>query len=233
MNISEIFQFDESREFPYYKENPKIKKSQWLILLLSIPISMGCYARLSSVSEILAALVFCLVMLIPILYFSNWDYNLLFYKPTKNEIILAVILFICYMIYSFTVGGLLESLGLSGTGRTDVIINISTTIGLLFAMMAEELAKFIILMFFMRIFYKFINKTNKSFLLASIITVIVFAFMHYVPGTTIASILVLQGLGSIFEFYGYFKTKNVLVPYLCHLFTDMSIFLMVLTGLVH
>ena len=65
-----------------------------------------------------------------------------------------------------------------------------------------------------------------------IIVLVFFAFLHYDPSSTsIASVLLLQGLGSLVEMYGYAKTKNLLVPYMSHLFTDAFSFIIIMMGL--
>ena len=90
-----MFNLSNDRDFPYYNENPKMSKIGWLILLICIPVSYYFYVTVTSISnEILGSLVFLLVLLIPTLYFSNWDYSLIFQKPTKNELILAVLMFL-------------------------------------------------------------------------------------------------------------------------------------------
>ena len=40
-----------------------------------------------------------------------------------------------------------------------------------------------------------------------------------------------QGFGSIFEFFAYFKTKNILVSYICHYATDFLLYMGVIFGL--
>ena len=95
--------------------------------------------------EIIGSIVFCLIMLLPLLYFSNWDYSLIFRKPTKNEIILGVLLFLGYMVYSLIVGTVLDTFSLSGmslSSASSMGINVESTIGLIFSMIGEELFKF-------------------------------------------------------------------------------------------
>ena len=76
--------FNETRDFPYYKNNPRIPKIGWAILLLAVPISFLLYMIIGSSSEFLGSVAFCFTMLIPLLYFSNWDYKLIFQKPDRN-----------------------------------------------------------------------------------------------------------------------------------------------------
>lgn len=229
--MSEFFKFeDTSRDFPYYRHNPKISKGAWIVLLLAVPISFLVYAIFSIEHEIIGSILFVLVLLIPLMYFSNWDFSLIFHKPTKSEIRLAVLLFIGYMIYAIAVGEVLDLIGQSSTVSGDYFgVNWEMLFSLVFSMLAEELVKFIPLMFFMRLLYKFTNNRKLSIVVSTAVILIFFGLLHYDPGITpIMSVLVIQGLGSIFELYGYIKTKNLFVPYLCHLLTDGFIFLLML-----
>lgn len=232
MNLKKYFQYDEPRDFPYYNHNPRLSKKAWLALLLSVPIAYIAYVASMS-NELVSSILFCFIMLIPLLYFSKWDYNLLFKKPTKNEILLAALMFICYMIYAILMGAALEYLGVPSADTSaveDSTYNIISLISLIFSMMGEELLKFIPLMFFMRLFFKFSKNRNVSFAVSSVIIMIFFGLLHY-DFISIANCLLIQGLGTIFELYGYYKTKNLLVPYFSHLFTDVFIMIIVLIGL--
>lgn len=223
--------FDEERDFPYYRHNPRISKGAWFVLLLLIPLSYIAYI-LFSFDELLSSIIFCMVLLIPLLYFSNWDYRLIFHKPTKNEIILAVLMFVIYMVYSIAMASALEMFNLLPVDETPLNLNIISLVSLLFSMMGEELLKFIPLMFFMRVFFKYTNKRNLSFVSSMVIVLIFFAFLHFDPSSTsIASVLLLQGVGSLVEMYGYEKTKNLFVPYMSHLFTDAFSFILIMLGI--
>lgn len=224
--------FDETRDFPYYKHNPRLSKKAWVTLILLFPIALSVYDFIPTNSEIISSMAFCLVLLIPILYFSNWDYTLLFKKLERNEIILAVLMFAGYMVYSLIVGTALDAANLSGTGLDQaLVINLESTVALIFSIMAEELIKFIPLMFFLRLFYKYTNNRNLSIAISSTIIMIGFGLLHYEPPySTLISVLALQGFGTIFELYGYIRTKNVLVPYISHLLTDAVVFILIMLG---
>ena len=230
MNIKKYFQYDETRDFPYYNHNPRLSKKAWLALMLTVPVAYIAYIA-SMTNELVSSILFCFIMLIPLLYFSKWDYELLFKKPTKNEILLAALMFIGYMTYSILMGSALEYIGVpSAPVDEGPAYNIISLISLIFSMMGEELLKFIPLMFFMRLFYKISNRRNISFAASSVIIMIFFGLLHY-DATSIANCLLLQGLGTVFELYGYYKTKNLLVPYLSHIFTDAFIMIMFLIGI--
>ena len=98
-------------------------------------------------------------------------------------------------------------------------------------MMGEELLKFIPLMFLMRVVYKFSNNLKLAVVISVTIVLIVFGLIHYwPPSNTLVSVLLLQGLGSMFEMYGYIKTKNIFVPYISHFLTDAVSFILILSG---
>lgn len=236
MITMKFLKFDDSIDFPFYDENPRISKKGWFILLISIPLSLVLYAVVSKVtdSSILAGMAFCFTMLIPILYFAKWDYGLMFRKPTKSEIMLAVLMFIGYMLYCIVISHFLDEFGLSGVARagSTMGITIESTLGLIFSMMAEELLKFIPLMFLMRVVYKYTHKRRLAIVTSTAIVLFIFGLMHYNPPyLTIASVLAIQGAGSFFDMYGYLRTKNLFVPYITHLLTDGIIFILILLGL--
>lgn len=225
--------FDESRDFPYYNHNPRISKTAWLVLLFCVMFSFLMYGIIGGFSEFAGSIFFCFTMLIPLLHYSNWDYSLFLRKPPKNELILAVLMFIGYMVYAIVVGGVLDYFALSGVSNPDVSINWESVVSLVFSMMGEELVKFIPLMFFMRFVYKFTNNRRLAIIISSVIVLVGFGLIHYdYPNNTIYSILILQGLGTVFELYGYLKTKNIFVPYISHILTDATIFILLLSGLV-
>jgi hypothetical protein len=194
--MMKFLEFDESRDFPFYMHNPRISVGGWLVLLLSVPISFLAYAIVGLESELIGSVLFCFIMLIPLLYFSKWDYSLIFRKPTKNEIILAILLFAGYMIYSICVGSVLDIFGLAGAPIStpeELGVTVESTVGLIFSMMAEELLKFIPLMFFMRLIYKFTENLKLSVSISVAIVLVVFGLLHYMPPmNTLVSVLLFQ-----------------------------------------
>ena len=232
--MSEFFKFeDTSRDFPYYRHNPKLSKTAWIVLLLAIPISFIVYAIIGSEDEIIGSIAFALVLLLPLLYYSNWDLSLMFRKPSRKEIRLAILLFIGYMIYAILVGGIIDAFTQTAEASSDYLgVSWEMLFGLIFSMLAEELVKFIPLMFFMRLIYKYTNNRKAAVIVSTIIILGFFGILHYDPPEfPLISVLAIQGFGSIFELYGYIKTKNIFVPYMSHLFTDATIFLLILIGI--
>lgn len=232
--MSEFFKFeDPSRDFPYYKHNPRLSKTAWIVLLLCIPLSFIVYGIIGSENEVIGSIFFALVLLLPLLYFSNWDLSLIIRMPTRKEIGLAVLLFIGYMIYAIVVGGIIDAFTQTAEASSDYLgVTWEMFFGLLFSMLAEELVKFIPLMFFMRLIYKYTDNRKLAIVVSTIIILGFFGLLHYDPPEfPLISVLAVQGFGSIFELYGYIKTKNMVVPYLSHLLTDGLIFFLILIGI--
>lgn len=232
--MSEFFNFeDTSRDFPFYKHNPKLSKMAWVVLLASIPIAFVLYSVISLESEFIGSLVFCLTMLIPLLYYCNWDLYLIFHAPSRNELKLAIILFIVYIIYAIAMDTIIGAFSQPSEVSPEAIgVTAEMTVSLIYSMMGEELVKFIPLMFFMRLIYKYSNNRKLSIVISTIIVLISFGLLHYTPGfTSLISVMLIQGFGSLSEIYGYLKTKNLFVPYITHLLTDGVIFMLMLIGI--
>lgn len=228
--MSEIswFNFEnKDLDFPIYKKNPHVPKWGWIVLLIAM--LAGFIFMIGS--SIFAALLSLLIILIPLLYFLKWDYKAIFQKPKAKDIGLAVALFVGYIIYSLLMGTALEYLGIAGGDLVDYATMTWMSIPpLFFSLMSEELIKFIPFMFFMRVIYKYSNNRKLSVIVSMIIVMIFFASLHALDFNMFLFAIFIQGLGSIFEFIGYIKTKNILISYITHLCTDVFIFILIILG---
>ncbi|MBE6047744.1 MAG: CPBP family intramembrane metalloprotease, partial [Clostridium sp.] len=79
--------------------------------------------------------------------------------------------------------------------------------------------------------YKKTSNRKKSIILSSIIVMLVFGLLHINTFGNIIQILFIQGLGSIFQLYGYLKTKNILIPIFVHLLINCSSWIPLLLGI--
>ena len=143
-----------------------------------------------------------------------------------------MLLFAGYMIYSLALLAVLEQFrivggDLVGESRVTVI----SLFPLVFTLMTEELIKFIPFMFFLRVGYKYSHNRKMSVVVAMLLVMAFFATLHAFNFNMLIFALFIRGLGSIFEFIGYIKTKNILISYITHLCTDVFIFTIVLLGL--
>lgn len=230
MSNDDYFNFEnEDRDFPFYKKNPHVPKSGWIVLIVASIVGMLMQGLTGN--EILDGILFILIVLVPVLYYLKWDYTAIFQKPKSKEVLLAIGLFAGYMIYSLAVGSVLDYYGWSATPTiAENSLNIASIVALLFSLMGEELIKFVPFMLFLRILYKYSNNRKLSVVVSMLIVMVFFALLHAMDFRSLFSVLVLQGLGSIFEFIGYIKTKNIMVSYITHLCTDVFIFALIMMG---
>ena len=151
--------------------------------------------------------------------------------PSRRDILLAVALFIGYMIYSIAMSAVLEQFGIVSSGTVDPgSVTVMTLVTSIFSLMGEEFLKFIPFMFFLRVIYKYSNNRKISVIISVAIVMVMFACLHAYNPIMLIFALFIQGFGSIFEFYGYIKTKNIFVCYLTHLLTDWFVFVIMLLG---
>lgn len=225
------FKFENKNlDFPVYNKNPHIPKSGWIVLFIAMVVGFLMPGSLGN--EMLEAILFCFIILIPLLYYLKWDYNAIFQKPKFKEVLLAVGLFAGYMIYVVVVGGVLDYFSLTGTSTIDsATLTFASIPPLLFSLMGEELVKLIPFLFFLRVFYKYSDNRKLSVVVSMLLVMIFFGLLHLMDLQSLPSVLIMQGLGSIFEFYGYIKTKNVFISYITHLLTDVFIFMMVILNI--
>ncbi len=226
-----FFRFEKGdRDFPFYKDNPKISQNGWFVLLGSVVISFLLYIIISN--ELVSSIVFPLIMLIPLLFFLRGNIKLLFTKLSSNDFALVLVLFVGYMIYALVMGEFLSYIGLVGTevgGENQV--SWFSTFTLIFSLMGEELLKLIPFLFLLKVFFNFTNKRRLSVLISMILVMVGFGLMHASDISLIPSVIIIQGFGSIFEFLAYFRSKNLLMSYLTHLITDVCIFILTMAGL--
>ncbi len=230
MSNVDYFKFEnKSLDFPIYKKNPHVSKLGWVVLFFAS--IFGFLIQGFSGSELLDGIMFMAIILIPLLYFLNWDYKAIFQKPKSKEIALAIALFVGYIIYAGLMSNALDYFSMNSTPTIEEnAITAMSLIPLVFSLMGEELIKFIPFIFFLRLFYKYSNNRKLSIIASMILVMVFFGFLHVMDVESIVGSLLLQGAGSIFEFYGYIKTKNILISYITHLCTDVFIFIIIILG---
>ena len=228
-NVDYINFENKNLDFPIYKKNPHVSKLGWFVLFFAS--IFGFLIQGFSGSELLDGIMFMAIILIPLLYFLNWDYKAIFQKPKSKEIALAIALFVGYIIYAGLMSNALDYFSMNSTPTIEEnAITAMSLIPLVFSLMGEELIKFIPFIFFLRLFYKYSNNRKLSIIASMILVMVFFGFLHVMDVESIVGSLLLQGAGSIFEFYGYIKTKNILISYITHLCTDVFIFIIIILG---
>ena len=219
---------DRDYDFPFYNKNPYITKRGWLVLFFAFFIGFF----LATSEKFIISIIGCILLIVSVLYFLKWDYKAILRMPSRNDILLAVVLFIAYILYTLAMDSILAQFGIISSGTVDpTSFSVMTSFEFIFWVLGEEFIKFIPLMFFLRVLYKYTNNRKLSIIISVALVMLMFASMHAFNYVMLIYAVFIQGFGSIFEFYGYIKTKNIIVPFLSHLFTDEFILLMVLLGL--
>ena len=220
---------DRDYDFPFYNKNPYIPKWGWIVLFFVFFV--GFFLSISV--KIHFSILGCIVLIVPILYFLKWDYKAIFRMPSRRDLVLVVALFVGYMLYALVVGSILDQVGIVSSGTVDPeSIDVMSLVNSIFSILGEEFIKFIPFMFFLRVIYKYSNNRKLSVIVSVALIMVMFASIHAYNPVMFLFALCIQGFGSIFEFYGYIKTKNIVIPYLCHLITDEFIFIISLLGFI-
>ncbi len=230
MTVIDRFKFeDEGYDFPFYNKNPYIPKWGWVVLFVAFIVG----TILAVISGNLPFIILgCIVFIVPVLYFLKWDYKAIFRMPSRKDLVLIVALFVGYIVYGMVMEMILKQFGIVSPGTMgSEPVTIMTLVTSIFSLMGEEFFKFIPFIFFLRVIYKLSNNRKLSVIISVAIIMVMFACFHAYNPTMLIFALFIQGFGSIFEFYGYIKTKNILVPYLTHLLTDEIIFIIALLGI--
>ena len=230
MTVINRFKFeDEGYDFPFYNKNPYIPKWGWVVLFVAFIVG----TILAVITQKLPLIILgCIVFIVPLLYFLKWDYKAIFRVPSRKDLVLIVALFVGYIVYGMVMGMILKQFGIVSPGTMgSESVTVMTLVTSIFSLMGEEFFKFIPFIFLLRVIYKFSNNRKLSVILSVAIIMVMFACFHAYNPTMLIFALFVQGFGSIFEFYGYIKTKNLLVPYLTHLLTDEIIFIIALLGI--
>ena len=224
MNQIDYFEFEyKDKDFPFYNSNPPISFKGWILLFFAFLLGLLFILGSSMGAEIKA----CIVLIIPVLYLLNWDYELIFQKPKAKDILLAIGLFIGYVLYSF----LLFNLFANHNAPLGGPVTFMSMLPLIFSVMAEEFIKFIPFIFLLNVFYKYSQNRKLSIIISALLIMIFFAFIHSFNLALFISAIFFQGIGSIFEFIGYIKTKNLLIPYITHICTDIFFVLLIMFGI--
>lgn len=208
-------------DFPAYKKNPYIPKKGWIVLFIAMILGL----IVSSFFNVVVSIISVLIILIPLLYYLKWDYKAIFQVPNGKEVLLAVGLFIGYVIYALVLGMLLTTVNI----HPPEVVQVFTLLDIppmIFSLMTEELVKFIPFIFLLRICYKYSDNRKLSIILSVLIVMIFFGAIHADSLESLLFTIPIQGFGSIFEFIGYIKTKNLIVSYITHLCTDIAIILL-------
>ena len=228
--MSDFFKFeDENTDIPFYKGNPRLSLLDWGVVVFALVLSIVLLnVRLPLNSSEFAMLIF-LVLTLPALYICHGKWDLFFRKPKRGDIKLIVLCLVGYYVYTFVITGLLGFMGLetNPSGVLDSNMDLLFWITTLCQLMGEEFFKILMFIVFVALTYHFTKDRKISIYVGLVVICLAFGLVHYNAYGSLAQILLIQGLGSLFEMYAYLKTKNVVVTYLLHVIMDAIPFILV------
>ena len=222
----DFFNFEDKKyDIPFYNNNPKISKFAWLILWIAMVIGYLSHLTVDSYIGIpFEGIMLCFILLIPVLYYLNWDYKAIFRKPSLNDLMWAVGMALTFVVYSTACTYLFSFAGINEGKIPLLAVNLANDFAsFIFLLMGEELIKFILFAFFLCILYKFSSNRKPSIVVSMFITVMIFGLIHAIPTGFYVTGFLVQGLGSLVHMFLYVKTKNVFVCYISHILTDTII----------
>ena len=227
-NLKKKFEFlEDGIDFPFYNDNPKLSTREWgLIAVALIIFTVLCFIK--GIPKTIHAALYFLVMIIPAIYICKGNYSLFFKKPKLRDIITIVLCLVGYLVYSILVFATLSSLGyqMANNASSALNINLMFYVTMLFQLVGEEFFKIFILLIVMYLVYKSTNNRNLSIYIGIIATLLVFGLAHFAAyDGRILQVLLIQGLGTIFNLYAYMKTKNFIVTYIIHVLIDSFSFM--------
>ena len=220
------------KDIPFYNNIPKLAKLDWAILTGSVLLLIGFLTIIPLPSEYLS-ISFFLLGLLPALYICKGKYNIFFKKISLKDIKLIILLLIGMYIYSIVMGAVIVRLtgSIAGHSEMNTVPSLIFVISMIIQIFGEEFFKIFLLLILMYLVYRFTNNYKSSIIIGLIGSMVIFGLCHYrAYNGMILQILLLQGFGSIFEYFAYIKTKNLWVSYLLHLLRDiLPVFLIYLT----
>lgn len=224
------FNFErQSVDFPFYNDNPKLSKWEWILLLSNVLIFFFSLILLND-SDVLF-LIWISLPIVTILVITRFKLSLIFKKLTKKDILLIFKLTLLSLILGFFLLMVLSKF-INFPEDPDFLLELSIplqTVIFTILVFYEELFKFSVFILVLALVYKLSNNRKIGVVCAAFITMLSFGVLHqcnYVPiSISLRLILgiILQGFGSIFDIYAYVKTKNILISYFTHALFNISL----------
>jgi len=224
----DFFIFESKKEdFPYYKKF-KLPPIVWVFLTFF----WGLIFANSFFGDIFLIIFTIFFGLLLGILFPIWDYQQVFKKIKKQDIILIMVILLLSISYVSIMSYLINILGFAG-GRYYTVDDLTLMfwISFPFAMLFEELFKIFLFLATLSVSYKISKNRKKSIYISVIINCICFALFHYFTYLNIVSIFLLQGVGNVFFMFAYIKTKNIWVTYIIHVLYNLFFFGRLMLGI--
>ncbi len=226
MGNSDYFDFeDKNVDFPFYNQKSLFDKNSLLIILATIFIFTFLIFGPIKFQGSQQQIIMFLITLIPLLMLTKCNLGYFFKKLTVDDLRLIILSYIGYMVYYLIVYFLLQAIAYPTTSSTIYFndMNFLTLLVYLLQVIAEEIFRIFVFLVLMYFTYNYTKNRKKSIIISTIFMFAVFALLHVnTYNYNILQILLFQGLGSIFEYAGYLKTKNLAIPILVHMLINIA-----------
>ncbi len=208
-------------DFPLYNDETL---GLWQPLLL-IASSLGVLLSLSFLpdSRTIKTVAMFLGTLVPYLIVARGDIGTIIKKPRLGDIPLVIVMLVLTIAYSFGMALLLMKLGIEIQPNAVVGETRDATFFafMLFQLFGEEMIKLNLFLGALVLVFRRTGDRKKSIVVAIVITLFIFGIAHLrAYNGSLAQVLLIQGVGSIFDLFLYLRTKNIMTSYVMHVLQD-------------
>ena len=208
-------------DFPLYNDETL---GLWQPLLL-IASSLGVLLSLSFLpdSRIITTVALFLGTLAPYLIVARGDIGTIIKKPRLGDIPLVIAMLVLTIAYSFGMALLLMKLGIEiqPNAVVDETRDATFFAFMLFQLFGEEMIKLNLFLGALVLVFRRTGDRKKSIVVAIVITLFIFGIAHLrAYNGSLAQVLLIQGVGSIFDLFLYLRTKNIMTSYVMHVLQD-------------
>ncbi|AGN17223.1 CPBP family intramembrane glutamic endopeptidase [Methanobrevibacter sp. AbM4] len=223
LKIKDIGWERKNTEFPFFKDNPRLSNTKWALLVIESVIIVLCSFSLFGGEELSTLILFFSSIIVP-LYAFKGHWREIFKKPEINDIWVIIFCVAGDLLLGILLSFLLSYLGLVGADNSWLNYTIWDFLWVFPQLVWEEVLRFIPFIASLYLCYKGSDKRNLSVIIATIISLLVFGFVHITTYGNVFYALIGVGFGSIFLAYSYLRTKNLFVAYIVHVLIDYGIF---------
>ena len=220
----DYFKFEnQDEDLPFYAGETELSIRGALLLFVCLILFAVPIVFPIPMSDWQFALYLCFVLLLPTLFLLRGHADLLFKRVKRSDIKIIVLCIIFTLVYSLVMLYILIQIGVTSSEPLEGSLTFQwgTVIIMMFQVMGEELYKILAFLFFMFVFYRFSHNRKVALVIAMFISMSSFGLMHSGFYGGFLQVFMIQGLGSIIDFYAYLKTRNILVSYAAHLIYDL------------
>lgn len=219
---SEMFFWErKGLDFPFYNDK-NMGLWQPILLIASAVVPLLLLQYLPD-SRLIKSLFLCLAPLVPFLIVARGNIFTIVKRPRLGDIPLVIVTLILTIAFGIGVAAALYNLGFEIQGnavyneaRDEVFFRY-----LAIQLFGEEMIKINIFLGVLILAFKRSGNRKASILVAIVLTLFIFGLAHLrAYNGAVLQILLIQGLGSIFDLFCYLRTKNILTSYAMHLIQD-------------